>query len=317
MTRGRAVLVVAGVGLALLCLLLAIGTRVPRDAVVAAAERALGRPLGIGGARLRFLPQPAVEIVDVRAPDAGVVAGCVAAFEAERVRLRLALRPLVRGRAVVEAIDFEAPLLRLLRPADVSAVPAGRLPAAPGRTEAGRDAPAAKGNRTLAGDDHASFRLARLRIRGGRVQFFDEATATRWALAQVGASIDLTEQPEYAALKLRGVLRRQSRHPLATLDVRGALRWSQDRPRFRGRVSTGPFEYGPLWAEGGEARVQADERGLHLEDLVLRLGDGAVGGGHACSSARRRPWHSRSAAMGRRSAPRSRTRRSWCAAIGA
>jgi len=274
----RAVVVVAGVGLGLVCLLLMIGARVPRDAVVAAAERTLGRPLRIREARLRFLPQPAVEILDVQAPDAGIVAGCVTAFEAERIRLRLAVGPLVRGRAVVEGMDVEAPLLRLLRPSSEPTT------AAPGEAPMPAARAATKGTRRRAGrtpsaaGDGVTVRLANVRVRGGRVQFFDEATTTRWALGQIGAGIELSPGVERADVKVRAVLRRRSRKPLAGLDLRGVLRWQGGTPRFRGRVTTGEFQYGPLWLDGSEARLQADEAGLHLRDLVLRLGGGALGG---------------------------------------
>jgi hypothetical protein len=117
-----------------------------------------------------------------------------------------------------------------------------------------------------------------VRVRGGRVQYFDEATTTRWALGQIGAGIDLVPGAERAEVKVRGVLRRQSRKPLAGLDLRGVVRWQDDAPRFRGRLATGEFQYGPLWMDGSRSEIRADERGLHLRNLVLELGGGALAG---------------------------------------
>ncbi|HWP64967.1 MAG TPA: hypothetical protein VNO26_03525, partial [Candidatus Limnocylindria bacterium] len=95
-------------------LLALIGARIPQAAILLELERAVGHPIEVDQARVRLVPQPALELLDVRAPDAGVLAGCLARFEARRVRLRLAVAPLLRGRAVVSRMDLDGPLLRLV-----------------------------------------------------------------------------------------------------------------------------------------------------------------------------------------------------------
>ena len=276
----RALLVTAGVAIVLFAALLVAGARVPRAALVAATERALGRRLTIGAVRLRVVPRPAVDVLEVRAEDAGTIAGCAAALEAERIRLRLAIGPLLLGRAVVERVDVEAPFLRLVRPV---ATPGERRRPERGRGPDARDratrvpAPVPAAERPAA-DRHVAFRVREVRVRRGRVQLLDDATATRWALARIAATVKPGEGARRAAVDVQGVLRRETRAALAPVRVRGEMRLDGDAPRFRGRVRAGSFSAGALWIDGAEARMQAGTGGVRLRNLVVRLGEGAVAG---------------------------------------
>jgi uncharacterized protein involved in outer membrane biogenesis len=284
MPRRGPLLVAAVTGAGVIGLVLVVGARVPSAAIVAAAERALGYPFTVERVQLRFVPQPAVELLNVEVPDAGLIAGCAAAFESDRVRLRLALLPLMTGRAVVERIDVDAPLVRLVRPA-ADPVPEaaatrsptrGTRPSSPGK---GHARPSTDQEKPAPANGTAPiFRLRGMRIRDGRVQFLDEATSTRWAVGQVQASAMLDAAAERAQLEVRGTLRRQGRELLAGVAVDGTLRWGARRPRLRGRMTTGPFAYGPLSVDAAEARLQVDAGGIHLRDLSFRLGEGAVAG---------------------------------------
>jgi hypothetical protein len=283
--RRRRPLVVAAVvaGGGILCGLLFVGARVPRTALVREAEQALGAPLGVAQVRLRFVPQPVVDLVDVRAPDAGVVAGYLTAFDAERVRLRLALGPLLGGLAVVERIDFFGPRLRVVRPAAPEATPPRAAAAADPVRRPRRGTRQSGPRRTRRAEDRqATFRVRRVEIYEGRLQFVDEATVARWAVGRMRATIAfpavLGNAVEQAHVVVRGALRHQGQSPLATLALQGEVGWAARRPRFRGAIETGPFVYGPLAVDGGAARVQADARGIHVRDLVLRAGRGAVAG---------------------------------------
>jgi hypothetical protein len=286
MGRRRLLLVAAAVGGGLLCAVLVVGARVPRSAIVVAVERVLGHPLEVAHVRVRFVPQPALELVGVRAPYAGVVAGGVAAFEAQRVRLRLALGPLLAGRAVVDRMDLDGPLVRIVRPAE------GHAP--PGRANAGPDKGAGPEKRTRPSrrrsgrgrarddDDQAIVRLRRVHVHKGRLQVIDEARATRWALGRIDSTVDLPPDLEAVGARayvvLRGALRRGGRESLAELAVAGRLAWEDRQPRFRGRLESGPFAFGPLHFDGGDGRLAVDPRGAHLRGLELRLGAGAVHG---------------------------------------
>jgi hypothetical protein len=288
-TGRRLLLGVAAVGAALLGTILLVGARVPQGAVVAALERSLGYPLDIDHVRVRFLPQPALELIDVHAPDAGVVAGALAAFEAERIRLRLALGPLLTGQAVVDRMDLDAPLVRIVRPAAspkeagagaVKGRPAAPSPPTPAPRERRRERTGAP--QSQPDDDGAVVRLRRVRVREGRLQFIDEATLARWALGRMHATVDLPADPRAPEarthVEISASLRRGGRAQLAELSLDGQLAWSEGKPRFRGTLASGPFGFGPLLFDGGEGRLGVGPRGAHLRDLELRLGGGAVAG---------------------------------------
>jgi hypothetical protein len=283
MRRRGPLLVAAATGVGVLGGVLWMGARVPHAAVVAAAERALGRPFSVGRIQLRALPWPAVDLLDVDVPEAGRLAGCAAAFESERVRLRLALFPLVAGRAVVEGIDVEQPIVRLVCPAMAAVSESHGTGEGAAPAPRGPNAPAERATRAaripMPGDGSAAvFHLRRLRVRGGRLQLLDEATATRWAIGRVDATAALGEGTDRAEVQVAGVLRRQGRALVETLDVEGTLRWGGRHPRLRGRVSVAGFAVGPLRVETADATLRAGERGVRLRDVVLRLGGGAVAG---------------------------------------
>ena len=128
MRRRRLLLVALAMGGGLLGALALVGARVPRAAIVAELERALGHPLEVGRVRVHFGPRPALELLDVRADAVGVVAGSLATFEAERIRLRLAFVPLLGGRAVIDRVlDASSGTfgLRLMLPNENFQIPAG------------------------------------------------------------------------------------------------------------------------------------------------------------------------------------------------
>jgi hypothetical protein len=276
-------MVAAAVGAAAFGTLVVRGARVPEAAVVAALERALGHPLHVEQARVRFLPRPGLELRGVRAPNAGVVAGCLTAFEAERVRARLAMAPLVRGHAVIDRVDFFGLRVRTVRPAVAPSGPQGEVrPAAaePGGGRRGRRRGA--GARGAEADEAADLRLRRVSVRGGRIQYLDEATSARWALGRIAADVVLPRAgapgAARAGIDVQAVLRRGGREPLAELATAGAVAWAAGHPRFRGTLASGPFRFGPLRFDGGEGRLAIDPRGAHVDGLVLRLGGGTVAG---------------------------------------
>jgi len=284
----RLLLVAVAVGGGLLGALSLVGARVPQAALVAELERALGYPLEVGRARVRFLPRPTLELLDVRATTAGIVAGSVATFEVERLRLRLALIPLLGGRAIIDRVLFEAPLLRVVRPAAGHGGPPAARGAAvpevlrPAKTRAPSGQSPAETRREAGGRDTAAVRVRRVDVHKGRVQFIDEATSGRWAAGRMRVTVDLPGELSVARprahVALRATLRRGGREPLAEVALDGWLVWDEGRPRFRGAIESGPFVFGPLRFDGGSAALSADPRGAHLRDLELRLGGGAVAG---------------------------------------
>jgi hypothetical protein len=131
-------------------------------------------------------------------------------------------------------------------------------------------------------EDAVAVHLRRVEIRSGRVQYLDEASAARWGVGRMRASVRLPSgfgrTGGIADLELRTVLRRGGRQALAQLALDGAVRWDGKRVAFRGDLQSGPFVFGPLHFEGGRGRLSVDRRGAHLRDLELELGDGAVAG---------------------------------------
>jgi len=131
-------------------------------------------------------------------------------------------------------------------------------------------------------DDAVTMHLRRIEIHKGRVQFLDEASAARWALGRMRASVrlpsDFARAGGEADLELRTVLRRGGREALAELTLDGQVGWNGRRVAFRGDLDSGPFVFGPLHFDSGSGRLFIDQRGAHLRELALALGNGTVAG---------------------------------------
>jgi len=108
-----------------------------RDAIIADAERALGRGLSVGALDIRLLVSPSLHVSAVSvAEDAQFGEGTFLTAAAARAQLRV--WPLLRGRVVVSRLRVERPEIHLVRNAagvwNVSTLGSGRAqtPAAPG-----------------------------------------------------------------------------------------------------------------------------------------------------------------------------------------
>jgi hypothetical protein len=149
-----------GILLVLISAVAAVVLTLPADRVgalfAAGTERALGREVSIASARPRVLPRPAVSLerVAVGAP-AGLAAAAPVAT-ADRLDLRIRLRPLLRGRIVIDEIVLRRPLVAVVVGADGSTnLPTLELPS-PER------------------DGRVEISIRSLSVRGGELSYTDE-----------------------------------------------------------------------------------------------------------------------------------------------
>lgn len=117
--RARIVLAAAGGALVLLLLLLLLlPSLIPADqyrALIAAkASEALGRPVGVGAARLMVLPAPGAEVSDLSIGEDPAF-GREPFLRAKAIQVRVAVLPLLSGRLEVTRAIIEGPRLSLLR----------------------------------------------------------------------------------------------------------------------------------------------------------------------------------------------------------
>lgn len=80
-------------------------------------EEALGRKVDVGEIRLRIVPEPAIRLSGLKVADSPAFSK-EPFFAAERISLRLKLRPLLRGQFQVEEFVLEKPLVNLVKKPD-------------------------------------------------------------------------------------------------------------------------------------------------------------------------------------------------------
>ena len=80
-------------------------------------EEALGRKVDVGEIRLRIVPEPAIRLSGLKVADDPAFSK-EPFFAAERISLRLKLRPLLRGHFQVEEFILEKPLVNLVKKPD-------------------------------------------------------------------------------------------------------------------------------------------------------------------------------------------------------
>lgn len=117
----NAALIVGAVLAVLLVLAVALPAMIDwsryKDQIIARAEAATGRPVSISGpVSLRLLPSPAMSAQGITVGNPPGTEGQLAT--AERLRLRLALLPLMVGRVQISSLELDRPVLRLARLAD-------------------------------------------------------------------------------------------------------------------------------------------------------------------------------------------------------
>ena len=140
-----------------------------RDRLLAAAERALGRELGVGDVGLTLLGRPGVSLSDVVISEDRAF-GAEPFVTAPSARVTVRLLPLLQGRVEVASVDLKRPAVRLVRAAD------GRLSTSTlGRVREGRGDSTGSvtgGGAGARGD--LAWLVALFDIDGGEVVFVDE-----------------------------------------------------------------------------------------------------------------------------------------------
>lgn len=185
-----------------------------------------GRELTMAGAPgLSFLPDFAVELNDVTLGSPGAAAG--PALEAERMRARVALLPLLSSRLEVEELVFESPRINLV----IDRAGRSNWVATPDEPETDEpsgaaDDPDDAAHETADAEDiartapieiEAPVAFAPIEIRNGRFTFTDERNGTSLEATDVNLALTLPAYPQ----------------PLA---ARGSFRWHDQRVEIDGSI---------------------------------------------------------------------------------
>lgn len=89
-----------------------------KSAYLPVIEESLHRRVDVSEVHLRLLPTPSLRLLNLRVFDRSAVASERIFFSAEQVRLRLRLRPLLKGRFEASELVLERPIFNLIKEAD-------------------------------------------------------------------------------------------------------------------------------------------------------------------------------------------------------
>jgi len=205
----------------------------------AGAERALGREVAIAAARPRILPRPAVSLYGVAVGAAAGLAREGPVATADRLDLHIRLRPLLRGRIVIDRVFLRRPLLAIVVGADGST----NLPTL-----------------DLTGserDGRVEISLRALSVRDGEWSYTDERDGSFTRLRGIDQVLDVGTLAGSGGTEFAGRLRGR-----ADLTLPGRM---TDRPTDV-PVS---FAHRLVLEEGGRLRVE--EGSLRVADLDLKV----------------------------------------------
>jgi uncharacterized protein involved in outer membrane biogenesis len=245
-----------------------------RAKIEAAAHDALGRDLRYGDIDFGLLPPSLLVLAPVVA---GEAAGDPPLLRAERVALRVALWPLLRGELEVASLAIDGLALHLVR------TKAGLGLPGPSKKESEPRAPSQPKPGGERGAGGPAFEIREVAVRGGSLVLEDRSAEPEktWTIADVEftAHSDGSNRP----IAIAGSLRDMKGGALA---VAGKLALEAELDRL-GAGATGPFSidaraanvtYGADFAKPAgtpaalRGRIAADEAGaLRIDDLVVEL----------------------------------------------
>jgi uncharacterized protein involved in outer membrane biogenesis len=240
------------------------------DRLLAAAGRRLGRAIHADHVGWSVRGGVGVALDGVRIADDPAFARDEPFLAARRLEMRLQVLPLVRGRAVVDRVVIEEPVLNVVRDAR------GRLNVdslGPPRQAGARASPAP----ARAASHRRSFQLVSLRLRHGTFRYREQASGRTIAIEDL--ALDARE-PRFGApvpLALRARLDGRDLR-LDNIVSEGVLDLASERPGYTGTFSAGPGTLGELPLVSIKAKIRASPPLLALESATVALLDGTVAG---------------------------------------
>jgi hypothetical protein len=209
------------------------------------AEAALNRPVSIEGVRLAFFPRFGADLTGLEVGNTPEFGEGLPLMEVERVRLRVAFRPLLARRIEVSDVRIVDPVLRLLVDAE-------------GRTNFGELAPAGDEPGDAADGAPMDLAVRSFRVEGGRLEYESIPDSMAVVVNDIGveASLELLRDGNWSVASRTTAPEVMAIHP-----VLGAV------PRtFRGVGLDADLRAGP-----GFAWLEVDEGTLHLEEARFGL----------------------------------------------
>jgi uncharacterized protein YhdP len=214
-----------------------------RERLVAAVSRALGREVTVSTIGLSLRGGLGLGLRGVRIADDPAFAAATPFLTADRLAMRVRLRPLFRRTLVVDQVLIDTPTIALVRDA------AGRL-----NVDSLRRHPAPRPEEPGSGTGQKqAFQLALLRLRNGAIHYVDQGSGRRLDLTDIALDAHEPALGAPVPIEVQAKLRGQDVH-IDDIVSQGVLDLGKAHPAYQGTLRTGAGALGPLDFTTAEAK---------------------------------------------------------------